>query len=196
MHKCAAAFPWPGVVLTITNALRYGFAGAIAGIMGIAIGTLFIASISATSLAIVLAASAMAFTTLKFIGAAYLLYLGIKMWRSTAKIDIQNEEKHKSPKLRLSEELLVTLLNPKPVFFFMALFPQFITSNENHQIQFIVLAATFSFLVVVIHCIYAAISKIAKSKLSTSKGRKFVGRISGSFYMLFEVGLATSNKSL
>jgi len=133
------ASPGPGVVLTVTNALRYGFLGAIPGILGVAGGMLCIASISATSLTFILSASAMAFTILKFIGAAYLIYLGIKMWQSSSKLDMRSQENKKSHKLRFTEGLLITLLNPKPIFFFMALFPQFITSTENYQTQFVIL---------------------------------------------------------
>lgn len=68
--------PGPGVMLTLTNAIRFGVSGAFGGILGIAFGTFIVAGISATSLGIVLATSATAFSIMKFIGAAYLIYLG------------------------------------------------------------------------------------------------------------------------
>jgi len=74
------ASPGPGVVLTISNAIRYGFVGSASGIVGVASAMLCIAVISATSLAAVLSASATAFIILKYVGAAYLIYLGIRMW--------------------------------------------------------------------------------------------------------------------
>ena len=74
--------PGPGVVMTLTNSLRYGFRGTFGGILGIAFGAFVVAAISSTSLGVILATSALAFTVLKFIGAAYLIYLGIKFWRS------------------------------------------------------------------------------------------------------------------
>lgn len=188
------ASPGPGVVFTITNSLRYGFWGAISGIFGVSLGILCIATISASSLSIFLATSALAFTALKFIGAAYLIYLGVKMWLSSAKIDVYKIEKQKSHKLRFTEGLMITLLNPKAIFFFIALFPQFITLNEDYQSQFIILTITFSFLIILIHCIYAVFSKAAKSSLSTPKGSKLVSRVSGSFYIFFGVGLVASNK--
>lgn len=188
------ASPGPGVVLTITNSLRYGFWGAIPGIVGVAGGILCIATISATSIAVVLATSALAFTVLKLIGAAYLIYLGIKMWRSSAKLDVKKAEEQKSHKARFTEGLLITLLNPKPIFFFIALFPQFIAPSKNYQLQFIELTITFSLLVVIIHCIYAAISNAAKSTFLTPIGSKLISRIGGSFYMFFGAGLAASNK--
>ena len=62
--------PGPGVLMTLTNALRYGLRGTIGGILGIAFGALLVAGISATTLGAVLAASALAFTVLKLAGAA------------------------------------------------------------------------------------------------------------------------------
>ncbi len=64
--------PGPGVVMTLTNSLRYGFRGTLGGILGIAAGALAVAALSATGLGVLLATSAMAFTILKYAGAAYL----------------------------------------------------------------------------------------------------------------------------
>lgn len=72
--------PGPGVVMTLTNALRYGIRGTFGGILGTAVWALVVAAISATSLGVLLAASAVAFTILKFVGAGYLIYLGIGLW--------------------------------------------------------------------------------------------------------------------
>lgn len=74
--------PGPGVLLTLSNAARHGWTGAVPGILGIALGASIVAAISATSVGLLLSASAHAFTALKYAGAAYLLYLGYKSWRS------------------------------------------------------------------------------------------------------------------
>lgn len=76
--------PGPGVVMTLTNTLRYGLRRTFGGILGIAAGALFVAGLSATGLGILLSTSAAAFTAMKLLGAAYLLYLGIRLWRSPA----------------------------------------------------------------------------------------------------------------
>ena len=186
------ASPGPGVVLTITNSIKDGFRGAISGIIGVASAMLCIAIISATSLAAILSTSALAFTILKYIGAAYLIYLGIKMWRSSSSSNISPNSITKSNKKKFIEGFLITLLNPKPIFFFMALFPQFINPNEAYIFQFLLLAITFSVLVVIIHSSYALFAKSARSKLSTPKGRQILSKASGAFYMLFGAGLATA----
>ncbi len=78
------ASPGPGVILTLSNAIRYGVKPAMLGVLGIALGIFIISVISATSLGVLLATSAFAFTLLKYVGAVYLVYLGIKLWRSPA----------------------------------------------------------------------------------------------------------------
>ena len=106
--------------------------------MGIALGILLIAIISASSLGVLLATSALAFSILKYTGAAYLFYLGIKLWRSPImrfEGDI-GSDKFEDPQylLRFKEGFLVSLLNPKPIFFFMSLFPQFISKATYYNL--------------------------------------------------------------
>lgn len=66
--------------MTVTNALRYDLRGTFGGILGLALSILIVAGVSATSLGLILATSALAFTLIKFIGAAYLIYLGVRLW--------------------------------------------------------------------------------------------------------------------
>ncbi len=72
--------PGPAVMLTVNNSIQRGLLKTFAGIFGVALAILFVALISATSLGVVLASSILAFTVIKFIGAAYLIYLGLKMF--------------------------------------------------------------------------------------------------------------------
>lgn len=72
----------PAVMLTVNNSIQRGFLKSLAGIFGIATAILIVAAISATSIGVLLASSAVAFTVVKIAGAIYLIYLGIKMWRA------------------------------------------------------------------------------------------------------------------
>jgi threonine/homoserine/homoserine lactone efflux protein len=72
--------PGPGVLMTLTNAMHHGVGGTIGDIFEIGFGALVVAAVSATSLGVLLVPSALAFTVMKYIGAAYLVYLGIKLW--------------------------------------------------------------------------------------------------------------------
>jgi len=186
--------PGPGVVLTLTNTIRYGMGGAIGGIFGIACGTFIVAGISATSLGIILATSSMAVTIIKFIGAGYLIYLGIKLWRSPAlEVRIGDEPKRKNS-LQFFEGIALQLTNPKAVFFFMSIFPQFVNFNADYKVQFGLLVATYSALVVVIHLLYASLAKFARNWMSSEKGGRTVNRIGGGTFMCFGIGLASASK--
>ncbi|WPX18984.1 LysE family translocator [Pseudomonas sp. 10S4] len=113
--------PGPGVVLTISNALRHGWAGSLPGICGIALGAFIVAGISASGAGLILATSATAFTVLKYAGALYLLYLGIKMWR-TQRFIPELSVTSSRPWRRFVEALSIQLLNPKAGFFFWRCF--------------------------------------------------------------------------
>ncbi len=185
--------PGPGVVLTISNALRHGWSGSLPGIVGIASGAFIVAGICARSLGLILAASATAFTVLKYIGALYLLYLGIKMWRTQRFIPELNATSPR-PWRRFIEALSIQLLNPKAGFFFLAVFPQFIKPAGDYYSQFFLLVSSYSLLVVVVHCGYALMAQAARGWLSTNKGARLVGKLSGVTFLGFGVLMASASK--
>lgn len=200
------ASPGPGVILTLSNAIRYGTKPALAGALGISLGILVIAIISATSVGVLLSTSAFAFSVFKYIGAAYLIYLGVKLWRSPA-IKLKNSVKTSSDDLkqnrlsqkqqyliRFKEGLLISILNPKPIFFFMSLFPQFINHEQAYLLQFAYLTFTFCAMIIIVHTIYTLGANSIKGWLLSPKGSKTVSRVGGSVFILFGFGLATSNR--
>ena len=192
------ASPGPGVILTLSNSIRHGLKPALSGVAGIALGILIIAIISASSLGVLLITSSLAFTIFKYVGAVYLVYLGIKLWRSpTIKFDGNtNTEDCKNLRygLRFKEGFLVSLLNPKPIFFFMSLFPQFINHQQSYFLQFSILTLTFCGLILAVHTVYALGANSIKGWLSSPKGSKSINRIGGSVFVLFGFGLATSQR--
>ena len=184
--------PGPGVILTLTNAVRYGVPGAVGGILGIAFGTFIVAGVSATSLGVLLATSTVAFSAMKFIGAAYLFYLGIKLWRSPVpKIEVRGVA-IKSRRRQFVEGLTLQLTNPKAVFFFMSVFPQFVDFTSDHVGQFTALVLTYSGLVVLIHLLYAHLATTTRGWLSSGRGGRVLNRIGGGTFLCFGVGLAAS----
>ncbi len=186
--------PGPGVILTLTNTLRFGVSGAAGGILGIAFGTFIVAGITATSLGVILATSTIAFSIIKYIGAAYLIYLGIKLWRSSAtKIEI-SKTTEKSRRLHFFEGLTLQLTNPKAVFFFLSVFPQFIDFTANYNKQFTMLVVTYSCLVVIIHFLYAYLADKARRWLTSEKGARGVNRLGGGTFICFGLGLAATSK--
>ena len=185
--------PGPGVVLTLSNALRHGWIGALPGILGIATGAFMVAGISASSVGLILATSVVAFTILKYIGALYLLYLGVKMWRTQSFI-LEPKLTSSRPWRRYVEALSIQLLNPKAGFFFLAVFPQFIKPEGNYYSQFFLLVSSYSLLVVFVHSGYALMANGARGWLSTNKGARIVGKLSGLTFFCFGVLMASTSK--
>ncbi|MFT2096989.1 LysE family translocator [Marinomonas sp. 2405UD66-6] len=186
--------PGPAVMLTLNNAIQRGLLKSLAGILGVSLAILLVATISATSLGVILASSAIAFNIIKIAGAAYLIYLGVKILRSEVANNPIIKAKESSLLRCFIEGFLVSISNPKAVIFFMSIFPQFIDVTQEYAPQFVLLAATFSVLVIVIHTIYAAFASFAKSKLSSKKGNALLNKISGGVFVSFGVGLAASSK--
>jgi homoserine/homoserine lactone efflux protein len=183
--------PGPGVVMTLTNSIRCNFRNTFGGILGIAFGALVVAAISATSIGFILAASASAFTIMKYIGAAYLVYLGIKLWRAPG-VNVNNEAiREASFGRRFLEGLSLQLTNPKAIFFFLSIFPQFIDQTKEYSIQFIILVLTYSSLVITIHSFYAITASRAKTWFNSERGGHIVNRAGGALFIFFGAALAT-----
>lgn len=186
--------PGPGVVMTLTNALRSGIRSTFGGILGIAFGALIVAAISATSLGVLFAASAVAFSVVKFVGAAYLVYLGIRLWRSPPFQFAEQSTDDASLRRRFVEGLSLQLTNPKAIFFFLSVFPQFIDPQKSYSAQFAILVLTYSSLVVVIHTIYAVFAKRAKGWLVSERGGRSVNKAAAATFIFFGVALATAKR--
>lgn len=186
--------PGPGVIHTLSNSIRYGAAGSISGILGIASGTAVVAVVAATGIGFILTTSAAAFAIMKYVGAAYLIYLGVKRWRApTIKIGEARADVH-GVAAKFIEGSLIQILNPKVVLFFMSIFPQFINPASDFNRQFVVLVSTYSLLVVVIHLLYAVVAETARNWFASPVRGRIANRISGATFVGFGIGMAATSR--
>lgn len=183
-----------GRSMTLTNSLRHGFRSTFGGIVGVAVGALVVAAVSATSVGLVLATSALAFTVLKFAGAAYLVYLGIRLWRAPSPTIAAQTTPDAGFRRRFLEGLALQLTNPKAIFFFLSVFPQFIDPQLDYAAQFFVLVLSYSTLVIIIHCLYALFAQRAKVWLTSPRGGRIVNRAGAATFVLFGAALATAKR--
>ncbi len=140
--------PGPTVLLVITYSLTQGRKIALATAAGVALGDFTAMTASLAGLGALLAASATLFTVLKWIGAAYLVYLGVRLWRAKpALADV--DAPARAPRSILFHAFTVTALNPKSIAFFVALVPQFIDHTAPFIPQLVVMEATFVTLAIV-----------------------------------------------
>ncbi|QZN95702.1 LysE family translocator [Symbiopectobacterium purcellii] len=197
LSSLTIASPGPGVLLTITNTLNYNLKNAIAGIVGIATGMGVISVVAASSVGVLIVSSAYSLIIVKVVGAAYLAYLGVKLYQSAPKLVDENRRgdinEIPSTIARFRQGFLLSLLNPKPIVFFMALFPQFITNNDPYIFQFLVLSLTFCLLVIVIHCVYGVFASTIKRGISSHRLFSVLNKVGGVIFILFSAGLFISS---
>ncbi|OMH33891.1 LysE family translocator [Motiliproteus sp. MSK22-1] len=186
--------PGPGVILTLTNTLRGGVIAAIGGILGISIGTFVVAAVSASSIGLILNTSLLAFTLMKYAGGAYLVYLGVKLWKSPSVVIHSVDGRGKRKRVQFLEGLTLQITNPKAIFFFMSVLPQFIDYSSSYGGQFAILVTTYSILVIIIHLLYASLAKVACQWFISQKGGRVLNQFGGAIFICFGIGLASANR--
>lgn len=138
--------PGPAQALVLANTLTGGRSSGARTAIGLNIGTMFHAAAAAFGLSTLLATSALAFSVVKYLGAVYLLYLGIQALRSKTHTpnSVQTPYSSQSP---LTKAILAGTLNPKVALFFLAFLPQFVDPARGSVVaQFLILGATMALL--------------------------------------------------
>ena len=187
------AIPGPTILLVISYALGHGRKTAGATVAGVALGDFTAMTASMLGLGALLATSAAIFTVLKWVGAAYLIWLGIKLWRApvAAGGDADVETTPTERPLRIFfHTYAVTALNPKSIVFFVAFLPQFLDLSQPLFTQMAIFELTFLTLAIVNASLYAALATAARSTISRPNIRRIVNRAGGS--MLIGAGLLTA----
>ncbi|MEE8394146.1 MAG: LysE family translocator [Rhodospirillales bacterium] len=185
------AVPGPTVMLVVSYALGRGKSSGWATVPGVTLGDFTAMTASLLGAGAVLAASAALFTALKLAGAAYLVWLGIKLWRATPRLEMlidTSSEESKSSMFR--NAFMVTALNPKGIVFFIAFVPQFVDPAAAALPQFAVLEGTFIFLATVNVAIWAMLAGHLRSRFKRPETLKTVNRVGAGF--LIGAGLLTA----
>ena len=177
--------PGPTTMLIVGYALGDGRRAAFGAIGGVLAGDLVALAVSAIGLGTLLSSSAFVFTLMKFAGAAYLIWLGIRMWR--APVDPQameavSEEMSQTnarsrSRRRVLHGFVVTSLNPKLIAFFIAFLPQFMTPHAPVLDQLLVLAPTFLAVSVATNSLYALAAGAARERLRSPAALRAVNRV-------------------
>lgn len=178
------AIPGPTILLVISYALSHGRKVAAATVAGVALGDFTAMTASMLGLGALLAASASAFTVLKWIGAAYLVYLGIKLWRApVGEAGAGEAEEHAgaepASKIFLNT-YVVTALNPKSIVFFVAFLPQFFDLTHPLPPQMVILEVTFLVLATLNAALYGLLASMARETVRKPGIRRIVNRTGGS----------------
>ncbi|WP_028878141.1 LysE family translocator [Terasakiella pusilla] len=128
--------PGTGVIYVLTNGLLRGHSFVWSAALGCTLGIVPHLVASALGLAALLHTSALAFQVVKYVGAAYLIYLGYCMWKDTGSIDLSStaEQAQKNHLQTILSGFLINILNPKLSIFFLAFLPQFIAPNPAQPV--------------------------------------------------------------
>ncbi|MEK1895682.1 MAG: LysE family translocator [Rhizobium sp.] len=187
------AIPGPTILLVVSYALGHGRKTALATVTGVALGDFTAMTASLFGLGAVLAASATLFTVLKWVGGAYLIWLGIKLWRapviSEPMADNDNLPEKKSLKVFL-HAYVVTALNPKSIVFFVAFVPQFLNPAQPFFGQMLIMEATFLVLAIINASIYALAANAARGLIRKASVQRAVNRTGGT--LLIAAGAVTA----
>ena len=123
--------PGPTILLVVSYALGQGLRTALPMAFGVALGDFTAMTLSMLGIGALLLASATVFTALKWLGAAYLIYLGVKLFRAGGTLDAEPRTDRSSAAKMFGHAWLVTALNPKSITFFVAFLPQFLDHSGN-----------------------------------------------------------------
>ncbi len=184
--------PGPTVLLVLSYAIGHGRQVAVSTALGVALGDFIAMTASLAGLGALVLASATLFVALKWVGAAYLIYLGLKLLmsaRSTGLV-VTPEAGAVSQRGIFWHACAVTALNPKSIAFFIAFVPQFIAPADPLMPQFIILVSTFVGLAGVNALIYALLAARMRAVIKRPGVIAWLTRLGGG--ALIAMGLATA----
>jgi threonine/homoserine/homoserine lactone efflux protein len=188
--------PGPNGLLSLTHGACFGLRPTISTVLGGALGFFLLIAASLAGMGTLLAASERAFTIAKWAGAAYLVYLGLKVWRASAPdVAIGAEEAGSGEPQRLrmfNQGLLVAVSNPKALIFFAAFLPQFMVPDVPYTVQLAVFGGTF----VAVEIVYELLLAVMAQRIApwlACHGRWF-NRVAGATFVGIGAALTTAGR--
>jgi len=191
--------PGPTIIMVITQALAHGRKVALASVIGVGLGDLLATSLSIAGAGALLAASASLFQVLKLVGAAYLIWIGYKMWRTPVTLpDMSDAEVAETPAntaVIFRDSFLITALNPKGILFFVAFVPQFIDPALPYVPQAAAYVLTFTALGIINAAVFAFAAAGARQTIRRPEVMKIAMRSGGSLLMMAGIAAAFTRRA-
>lgn len=192
--------PGPAIVLAIRNGASYGLGAAVWSALGNICGIFCLSAAAMLGLGVLLMSSALLFTLVKLLGALYLFYIGLRhLLARNATLgspsDPAVEPASPRPFRLYREAFLLSTTNPKPILFFTALFPQFVSTQAPLVPQFFVLTGIFMCLSLVTLIGYALLASRARSVLFRPCVTRWFNRVVGGVFISFGAALLALKRS-
>ena len=173
--------PGPTILLVISYSLIRGRKAVFALLLGVGLGDIVAMILSFIGVGLLLQTVTIAFQFLKWIGAAYLIWLGIRMWRSASEsMELSAITDNKVWHAIMANAFVITALNPKSIVFFLAFLPQFINSEKPFITQSLILGSTFLILAIISVLFYSMLASFTGQQMQLSLIHRWTNRIGGS----------------
>lgn len=185
--------PGPSVTIVVANSLAGGTRAGLLTILGTEIAMLAMVTIVALGLEAVMTLVSEAFLIIKLVGAAYLIWIGWKMFSSSGKLNFEAGERLPTARY-LAQGAVVNLSNPKTLLFLGAFLPQFVDMSRPAFEQIMVLGLIVMAVATASDCVYAVLAGRARQVLTAARVR-LVSRVSGVILMIGGAWLAMLRKA-
>lgn len=185
--------PGSGAINTMSTGISHGYRGAAASIAGLQVGLAIHIALVGVGLGALFAHSLLAFEILKWLGVAYLVWLGVQQWRSAGSISLDTRATALLPRRRLFKRaIFVNLTNPKSIVFLAALFPQFVLPNAPQTAQYLVLGVTTLAVDIIVMIGYATLATRLARWLKGPRQMRRLNRTFGSLFIMVGALLASA----
>ncbi len=187
------ALPGPSVLLTVAHSISFGWQHALSTVAGATMGIAVQLVVAAIGLSSLLSIVAEAFEWLRWAGAAYLVYLGIKQWQSASE-PLEFETSPVSKTNLFVQGLVITIPNPKSLIFIAAFLPQFIDAARPIGFQFVIIVPTFLGITFTVTSVWAFVAGNVRGLLRSQRAFQSVLRTAGGLMIMAGVGLALARR--
>lgn len=185
--------PGAGAISTMSNSLNSGFRRSIWGVLGQQLALIIHIVIVALGVGVLVSSSPVIFNVIRYAGAAYLVYLGIRQFLHRPDLDKEKvEDRRNEPALSMFQRgVWVNLLNPKAIVFFLAFMPQFIRTDEPLLQQYLVLTATVVTIDILVMWFFFALAARSFQRFTHNEhGQRILNRIFGCLFVAVGILLA------
>jgi threonine/homoserine/homoserine lactone efflux protein len=185
-------FPGPSILLIIANSLQRGVVVGLFTVTGGVMAMLVQLLVALAGLTSVVTVFESGFDLVRWVGAAYLMYLGVQRWRGQPHSELRGRAA-RNYRSAVLEGFIVALTNPGTMLFFVAFFPQFLNAAAPVEPQLLLMAATFMLLTLVVDCSYASLSARIGHRLHEPRQGAVRNHLAGAILVAAAAALALVN---
>jgi len=184
--------PGPSILLIVSNSLKLGLASGLYTVAGTSLAMLMQLGVAVLALTSLISFRTEDLNAIRWLGIAFLCYLGIKRWRSATSVDLQTKPGSLQYQSAFAEGFFVSLTNPTTMGFFVAFFPQFLNAEGSVWNQLLLMSAIFWMLALPFDVIYALLAGRMSRTLQSPKGIAIRNRCSGAVILAAALWMAST----